>query len=429
MTLGFDSTDNPQDVRHNRLQDTDRAFHDWYRFILSFPPHLVRRYFEQFNLADAAVILDPFCGTGTTLVEAKKHRFSAVGIEATPMSHLASQVKTTWDLDCDRIQSLADQILERAIYWHQTIAIERTFSPDQFSVILKNSICQEPLNKCLILRDEIEDVDQPAIRSFFDLALAYTAVYDASNLRFAPEVGIRRQKRQDANVFEAWYQKVQQMLDDLRFVQSANYTYPSTICHHGDAREASSLLQPNSINAVITSPPYPNEKDYTRTTRLESVLLGFLKNKDDLRHFKKSMMRSNSRNIYVADQDDRYLSSNSKVIKLAQEIEQRRIETNNTSGFARLYPRATLLYFGGMKRHFTELKSALCPGAKLAYVVGDQASYLQVLIRTGELLAEIAEELGYTVCDIELFRTRLSSKTGDQLREEVLILEWNPSKS
>lgn len=424
MTLGFDSTDNPKDVRHNRLHDVDRAFHDWYRFILSFPPHLVRRYFDQFQLADDAVILDPFCGTGTTLVEAKKYRLNAVGIEATPMSHLASRVKTTWDLDCDRIYTLATEICDRAICQHQIIAVQRTFDANQFAVILKDSICEKPLHKCLILRDEIEQVTTPNIRHFFQLALAYTAVYDASNLRFAPEVGIRRRQRQDADVFEAWYDKVQQMIEDLRFVQSSNY--PQTRCHRGDAREASRLLEPNSIDAVITSPPYPNEKDYTRTTRLESVLLGFLKNKDDLRFFKKSMMRSNSRNIYVADQDDSYLSPTSSVIQLAQAIEQRRLDTHNTSGFARLYPRATLLYFGGMKRHLAELRTALRPGAKLAYVVGDQASYLQVLIQTGTLLAEIAEELNYTVCDIELFRTRLSSKTGEQLKEEVLILEWNP---
>ena len=50
-----------------------------------------------------------------------------------------------------------------------------------------------------------------------------------------------------------------------------------------DAREASSVLLPNSVDAVITSPPYPNEKDYTRTTRLESVLLGYFEDMGDYR--------------------------------------------------------------------------------------------------------------------------------------------------
>ncbi len=64
------------------------------------------------------------------------------------------------------------------------------------------------------------------------------------------------------------------------------------------------------------------------------------------------------------------------------------------------------------------------PGAYLAYVVGDQASYLRVLIRTGELLAAIGEALGYEVVAIDLFRTRLATATRVQLREEVVVLRW-----
>jgi hypothetical protein len=195
-------------------------------------------------------------------------------------------------------------------------------------------------------------------------------------------------------------------------------------CHRGDARQLRSLLQPHSIDAIITSPPYPNEKDYTRTTRLESVLLGFLKNKQDLREFKKSLIRSNTRNVYKIDDDDRCLASESQVTYLAQQIEDRRLALNKTSGFERLYHRVTTLYFGGMKRHLEALQPALKPGAKLAYVVGDQASFFQVMIRTGALLEEIAAEVGYIVRDRDLFRTRLATATGAQLREEVVLLEW-----
>ena len=57
-------------------------------------------------------------------------------------------------------------------------------------------------------------------------------------------------------------------------------------------------------------------------------------------------------------------------------------------------------------------------------MVGDQASYLRVMIRTGQILADLAQSLGYRVIDIDLFRTRLSTVTGEQLREEVVVLEW-----
>jgi hypothetical protein len=95
-----------------------------------------------------------------------------------------------------------------------------------------------------------------------------------------------------------------------------------------------------------------------------------------------------------------------------------------TSGFERLYARVTKLYFGGMRRHLASLRPFLRPGAPLAYVVGDQASYLRVMIRTGQLLADLAQALGYEVIALETFRKRLATATRSYLREEVLMLRW-----
>jgi hypothetical protein len=77
-----------------------------------------------------------------------------------------------------------------------------------------------------------------------------------------------------------------------------------------------------------------------------------------------------------------------------------------------------------MARHLAALRSVLRPNARLAYVVGDQASYLQVMIRTGQLLADIAQALGYELIRIDLFRTRFATATKEQLREEVVVLQW-----
>jgi DNA modification methylase len=417
----------PEDLRHNKLKDTDRAFHDWYRFVLSYPPHLVRTYFSRFGLNGNQVVLDPFCGTGTTLVEAKKNGISACGIEAHPMPCFASRVKTDWSIRPDQLVEHASEIAQsarRALdHWNGQ---RKGLPPEQEGLLLAQSISPIPLHKCLILREEIQRTPASALRDIELLALTFVSVFIASNLKFGPEVGVGSKKKTDAPVLEAWLNKINEMAGDLR--QFASLASVPSKCIPADARQARADLTPGSIDGVITSPPYPNEKDYTRTTRLESVLLGFVRSKQDLRRLKQSLIRSNTRNVYHTDDDDLAISGNSKISAIAAEIERRRIALQKDSGFERLYHRVTKLYFGGMKRHFEQLKGVLKPGAKLAYVVGDQASYLQVLIRTGELLADIAHEVGYEVLSLDLFRTRLSTATGQQLREEVLVLEWPGEK-
>ena len=72
---------------------------------------------------------------------------------------------------------------------------------------------------------------------------------------------------------------------------------------------------------MITSPPYPNEKDYTRTTRLESVLLGFARSRADLQEQKRRLVRSNTRGVYRDDEDDEYVAQFPRVQQIAAEIE------------------------------------------------------------------------------------------------------------
>ena len=88
---------------NNSISPEDRAFHDWYRFVLSYPPHLVRDYISDFELNEQSVLLDPFCGTGTTLVEAKLNRIKAIGLEANPFPYFASTVKTDWNITPDEL--------------------------------------------------------------------------------------------------------------------------------------------------------------------------------------------------------------------------------------------------------------------------------------------------------------------------------------
>lgn len=419
----------------NKIDPSDLPVHDWYRFVLSFPPHLVRQYLEKFELGKGSTLLDPFCGTGTTVVECKKRGFDAIGIEALPMPAFASKTKTFWSIDPEQLRRHATSIADRTLedLQKQGVADDlslpksnpatnlRTLPSETLRLLLKDSISPLPLHKALVLLDHIRGGRDNPLKDIELLALAKALVSNIGNLKFGPEVGIGKLKH-NSLVVQPWLENVVLMANDLSLLSGT--TWPQSTIHKADARDASSVVEPSSVDAVFTSPPYPNEKDYTRTTRLETVILGLASNMDDLRNAKKTLIRSNTRSVYKSDTDDDFVMHNSKIQAIAKEIEKRRIELGKTSGFERLYHRVTKLYFGGMVHHLSALRLVLRPGARLGYVVGDQASYLRVMIRTGQILAELAEQLGYSVESIDLFRTRLATATGEQLREEVLILRW-----
>ena len=104
----------PTTQRPQAVLPSDTRVHDWYTFVLSFPPHLVRHYLESFGVTKDDVVLDPFCGTGTTLVECKKLRIPSVGVEATPMAAFASDTKVNWKLSPVALLRHADQIGEKS---------------------------------------------------------------------------------------------------------------------------------------------------------------------------------------------------------------------------------------------------------------------------------------------------------------------------
>jgi len=419
----------------NKLSPQDSPVHSWYRFVLSFPPHLVRDYLTRFNAGPSSIVLDPFCGTGTTLVEAKKLGIASVGIEAHPMAHFAAVTKTNWEPDPEHLTNHARQVAaytrtlldqdglgDFPLHGNGHGSRQLLALPAQAdALLLGESISPLPLHKTLRLVSALRHLNDPALSFHENLALANALVFSISNLHFGPEVGVRDIKS-DAPVVAPWMQAVRNIASHLaQYGRLAEV--PSTVLL-GDAREVDQLLDPGTIDIVFTSPPYPNEKDYTRTTRLETVLLGFLSNKPELRELKQTLVRSNTRNVYKSDHDDEWIASFPEIAEIAERIETRRLQLGKTSGFERLYHRVALLYFGGMARHLDSLRSCLRPGAHLGYVVGDQASYLRVKIPTGVLLARLAQSLGYELISIDLFRTRLATATREQLREEVVVLKW-----
>ncbi len=430
---------------HTIQQLDDDCVHDWYRFVLAYPDHLVQEMIQRFGITQQHTVLDPFVGTGTTLVECKKLGIRSTGIDANPATVFASRVKTTWDIDLAELARRSERVLsavkeetgesdylsidtprpggQLSFIDLQDDGIIETVVTDEslVNLIPKDAMSEKPLTKLLIARDIINGEPDDPITDIFRLALATVAVRDMSNLGFGPEIYVKRKKRDDADIVLPLSQLLAKIRSDLALVQAID-SPGQTQVFAGDARQLSRMAR-DPVDFVITSPPYPNEKDYTRITRLELALLGFVTNKKELRNVKGNMLRSHTRNIYKADDDAAYVQDIREIVELSELIEKTRIARQGTSGFEKLYHRVVMEYFGGMHRVFEQLYHLMPSGGKLAIVVGDQKSFFRIPIRTAELLSIVAQRLDFHEVETLVWRTRQATALKEEIEEHILILE------
>lgn len=429
--------------KRNQMLEEDSAIHNWYQFILGYPPHLVKYYLNEFNIQQGDIVLDPFCGTGTTLVECLKNNIKSIGIEPNPIACFASRVKITITLDPNELRNYLGFILNSSKLSFKHLGIKDDYfivdepktkkhivliksipglNEEKWKVVPTGFISKKPLVKVLIIKEVINQIEDTRIKDFFKLSLANLIVKRAGNIAFGPEIG-RTAPKEDIEALNYYFSQSNRMIADL---EKFKHNDTKAMIINGDSRNLDHYLDNKllgKINFIITSPPYPNEKDYTRSTRLESVILDFINSKDDVREVKTNLLRSNSRTIYVTDTDGECIKGFDRICKIADEIEKKRLQLKKNSGFEKLYHKIVRHYFGGMYLHLKSLKPYLAKNAKLAYVVGDQMSFFRVYIPTAELLAEVAESLGYRLVKIELWRTRLATVTKQQINENVLVLE------
>ena len=199
------------------------GIHRWYGFILDYSPALVREMLAAAYLPQGSVVLDPFCGSGTTAVEAKRQGYVTVGVDANPLAAYITAVKTDWDVAPLRLREEAQDIAEKVAATLKAEGIDdeagcagsnvsrlRSLPDETAALLIRRSISPLPLHKLLTLRDLIEERD---LSPYFLLALAQTAV-GMSNLRFAPEVTAGKEKG-DAPMIAPWLAAVERIAYDF----------------------------------------------------------------------------------------------------------------------------------------------------------------------------------------------------------------------
>jgi hypothetical protein len=409
----------PQKFRNGEI-------HNWYRIKLGYSDHLVAGLLEEFKIQPDQTVIDPFCGTGTTLVECMKRGIDSIGMDANPSSLFSAKVKTNWRIKSSRLLALLEEIRDRQRKYLRRKAAFREDLTYQYiektGMLDRGWISPEPLRKAIAIKSNIADLRTTAeYRDALMLALIAEVIDEASNVKFGPELYCGPAKT-DAAVFAGFSRLVESMARDLNIVASTVYGTAKVV--QGDARKCDQFLingAPRKYAAVICSPPYPAEHDYTRNARLELAFLEEVTDKTTLRLIKKQMIRSHTKGLYKGDNDHKEIAGNVAIRSIVNRL-KRRIKTK-THGFARLYPIIVQEYFGGMKRHFSSISKLLVPGAQCAYVVGDQSSYLRVHIPTAEILSTIAEDVGFKTVGIQHWRSRWSTTTSSEIHENILLLK------
>lgn len=374
------------------------------------------------------VVLDPYCGTGTTLIECMKKGYVGIGFDANPVAHLATSVKTNPMIlfeDPKLIEHYVEAIVDRADALYQSgqwNAFITDFEREKLIWNQGRKVCcidELDLGRAIGIRQAMDEyLDRsPVIRQFIKLAFL-KAVTDCANLKFAPEVTVLYRKEKP-DLYEQFAANVYKQIEDMKAMPAMfKLTKGFALLH--DSREPIQIDYP--VRAVLCSPPYPNDKDYTRATRLELILGGWISDYHKYRDITMNLLASHSKARLASNDDARYVADIPEVQAIAAKIEEIRIKRGDSSGFQKNYCKVPGAFFGGMARHLQAIWPLLADNARLAYVVGDQASYYRVPIQTAKILETIAVKLGYKSDGIHEFRTRAATVTSTPLAENILYL-------
>jgi len=228
-------------------------------------------------------LLDPFAGTGTALLVAAENNIAATGIELLPVGRsIFEGITTARNLDPDSFRKSiskveqttpsADENSEASRFRHIKIT-ERAFSPES----------EEDLNAYLA-KLEYADID-PQSRFLLRFAvmaslekISYTRK-DGQFLRWDNRSGKTRGSFRKQKIYsfrEALNSQLEIMIEDMFKQKSGllNEDQKQPRFIQGSALRILPTFEDGSFDIVITSPPYCNRYDYTRTYALELAFLG-----------------------------------------------------------------------------------------------------------------------------------------------------------
>ncbi|MHB1958490.1 MAG: hypothetical protein ACYCO5_05605 [Acidobacteriaceae bacterium] len=389
-----------------------RAVYRWYKYKEAFSAQLVEFLLQRYA-TEPGCLLDPFAGSGTALFASSDLGWSATGIELLPIGQRIVETK---------------QLIERGIQPADMRSLSRwvAMSPWQ------NHPSKKPIPEFRITRGaypqetedsmsrylsalENENKNVQAVLFFSLLCILESISFtrkDGQYLRWDHRSG----RRQGEKLFDkgtilpfdqAILRKLKDIVADLSGgdpqMQDQLFSEPVKLgeitMNRGSCLDILQSVPGSSIDAILTSPPYCNRYDYTRTYALELALLGV--DEKQLVQLRQDMLSCTVENRAkdLLSINPRWTSAISAADRqtilqmiLAYLNEQKTLGELNNNGI----PRMVKGYFYEMACVIFECARILKPGAPLI-MVNDNVRYAGASVPVDLILSEIACELGFTV--------------------------------
>lgn len=385
-------------------------FHRWFRLTPSFGPELVQHVLAKFGATEDSVVLDPFAGAGTTLIECKIENLESYGFEINPLLHFVGNTSLNWIADTSMLRNRFSCI--RDAFHEMSAALGGTPIEDcglQIPTIHNVYRWWRPdvLKDLLLLRAAIDEVagEEEEVRDFFRLAVAGVLVPDLTNVTLGRlQLHFIDRSSDTMNVWDTYSHHTNSMIDDLEEALTLQQTKPQQI-YYNDTTDITSSDYSWRADIVITSPPYPNRYSYVWNTRPHLYFLDFFNGKREAADLDKKTIGGTwgtaTSILAKGIVEPAYPVLSEVVNPIVEEIRQ--VDT--------LMANYLMKYFNLLTKQIVAMDPLLKPNAQAAYVVGN-SRLKGVYVETDVLLAKVFEglDLGYTVESVERFRRRHSGK-------------------
>jgi SAM-dependent methyltransferase len=405
---------------HNKKQPV----YGWFHFKEGFSARLVEELVTQeWLLPQGSLVFDPFAGCGTTLLTCQDLGYAAIGCDIMPISVFLTKVKLAHrSIDLSEARQAVDWLLSipyspTGLSWPRVKIVDLAFD-------------ETTRDKALFYRSCILEVENVAIRDFLMLGLLSSlepASWTSKDGQFLRLV-TRKPKPIEITLAES----LGNMLTDLvreEFSAPVPALHTKAQMFQGDARGLPHDLSPykGRVDAIVTSPPYLNRYDYSRTYALELCLMldeagaPVVEQFDDLKTIRHSLLRSHieSRPAPTDDVKSEALG------EILSHLEPKAL--NN----ARI-PIMIRGYFEDMNLAIGEMASMLRPGGRVALVVAN-ARFEGEHVPVDLMLSEIASLHGLRTTEVRA--TRYKGNSSQQMgkygrlpvRESIVF--WEKTRS